>query len=114
MLFSEPLVLATVRKPGERFYGDVVGVGIGALPPDPGFSLPNGVVNVTDVQAFVLTAQGDSTPSTHITWVDLHGLEAGAAPNYILNVGDLQRIKFGFEGQRYADAPDHMNPADCP
>ncbi|UCE62052.1 MAG: hypothetical protein JSU63_10090, partial [Phycisphaerales bacterium] len=60
---------------------------IGLGQPAPfGFSVPNGIVNVNDVQAYLLTAQGDPAPGTHPTWVDLHGLGVGAPPNYILNV----------------------------
>jgi hypothetical protein len=112
--FSEPLEIGTIHKPGEKYYGDTVGMGTGALPPSPGFTPPNGVVNVTDVQAFVLTMQGVSSPSAHITWVDLHGLGDGVPPNYMLNVSDLQRILFGMDGQQYTDAPDQLNPSDCP
>ena len=112
--FTDALEVHTIHKPASRYYGDVVGTGTGALPPEPGFTGPNGVVNVTDVQAFILTEQGASSPSAHTTWVDLHGLGDGSPPNFILNVSDLQRIKFGFQGQRYADAPDHLNPSDCP
>jgi probable HAF family extracellular repeat protein len=112
--FTGPLEVATIHKPGERYYGDVAGIGTGALPPEPGFTGPNGVVNVVDVQAFLLTALGPTSPSAHITWVDLHGLGEGSPPNFILNVSDLQRILFGFEGQEYTDAPNQLDPADCP
>ncbi|MFQ5591743.1 MAG: M6 family metalloprotease domain-containing protein [Phycisphaerae bacterium] len=112
--FGSPLVVATIRRPGARFYGDTVGQGTGDLPPLPGFTAPNGVVNVTDVQAYILTAQGSSSPSAHTTWVDLHGLGDGTPPNFILNVSDLQRIKFGFEGREYVATPGQLNPADCP
>lgn len=66
------------------------------------------------MQAFILTDQGPSSPSVHTTWVDLHGLGAGSPPNFVLNVSDLQRIKFGFQGQRWTDAPDQLDPGDCP
>ncbi|UCE58451.1 MAG: hypothetical protein JSU63_13525 [Phycisphaerales bacterium] len=112
--FTDPLAVGTIIRPGVWFYGDTVGVGTGALPPDPGFTAPNQIVNVNDVTAYLLTAHGDTTPSAHTTWVDLHGLDAGVAPNYILNVSDLQRILFGLEGQRYDDASDQLDPADCP
>ena len=72
------------------------------------------VVNVTDVQAFLLTFQAPSSPSAHKTWVDLHGLGEGSPPNFILNVSDLQRILFGLAGQQYTDTPNQLDPADCP
>jgi len=112
--FSPPLVVGTIHRPGLWQFGDAVGVGTGALPPMPGFTGPNGVVNVTDIQAFQLTAQGDSSPSVHSTWVDLHGLGAGSPPNFVLNVADIQRIKFGFLGQIFTDVPEQLDPADCP
>jgi hypothetical protein len=113
-VFSDPLEMATIRKPGIWHYGDVVGIGTGALPPQPGFTEPNGVVNVSDVQAFVLTVQGTQSPSAHTTWVDLHGLGEGSPPDLILNVSDLQRIMFGFDGLTYTETPEQLAPADCP
>jgi hypothetical protein len=112
--FSTPLEVATIRRPNPRYCGDVVGMGTGDLPPALGFTAPNGVVNVTDVQAFILTVKGDLTPSTHTTWVDLHGLGDGSPPNFILNVSDLQQILFGIKGQQYTDSPENLDPADCP
>ncbi|UCE61023.1 MAG: hypothetical protein JSU63_04575, partial [Phycisphaerales bacterium] len=112
--FSAPLEVGTILRPGVWYYGDTVGVGTGALPPAPGFTEPNGIIGVNDITAYLLTAQGDSSPSAHTTWVDLHGLGDGAPPNYLLNVSDLQRILIGHEGQRYGDAADQLDPADCP
>jgi hypothetical protein len=114
IVFTDPMEVATIHKPGTRYYGDVVGMGTGELPPLPGFTPPNGAVNVTDVQAFILTVQGTSSPSVHTTWVDLHGLGLGSPPNFILNVSDLQRILFGIEGVPYADTPGQLDPEDCP
>ncbi|MHC4695304.1 MAG: S8 family serine peptidase [Planctomycetota bacterium] len=114
IVLTEPLEIGTIRKPGTRHYGDTVGTGTGDLPPLPGFTPPNGATNVSDIQAYLLTVQGVLTPSVHTTWVDLHGLGDGTPPNFILNVSDLQRILFGVEGQRYTDAPDQLDPADCP
>jgi hypothetical protein len=114
VVLTNPFEVATIHKPGSRYYGDVVGIGTGDLPPEPGFTPPNRVVNVSDVQALLLTVQGPTTPSVHTTWVDLHGLDPGTVPNYILNVSDLQRIIFGFEGQTYTETPGQLNPAGCP
>ena len=114
IVFTDPLELATVHKPGDRWYGDVVGIGTGALPPGPGFTAPNGAANVTEVQAFLLTAKGPTYPRMPTTWVDLHGLGAGSPPNFILNVSDLQRILWGIDGQHYVDSPEHLDATDCP
>jgi hypothetical protein len=112
--FTEAFEIGTINKPGDRYYGDVVGIGTGDLPPLVGFTPPNGAVNVTDVQAFLLTVQGSTSPSVPTIWVDLHGLDDGGAPNYILNVGDLQNILFGLDSQPYIQSPQHLDPADCP
>ncbi len=112
--FTNPREIPTIHKPGTRYYGDVAGTGTGNLPPLLGFTAPNGVVNVADVQAYILTAQGASTPSAPVTWFDLHGLGDGSPPNFILNISDLQRIKFGFQGLQYTDTPAQLDPADCP
>ncbi|UCE59198.1 MAG: hypothetical protein JSU63_17360 [Phycisphaerales bacterium] len=112
--FFDPREIATIQRPGVWYYGDTVGDGTGDLLPLPGFTPPNGIVNVTDVSAYLLTADGPASPSTLTTWVDLHGLGNGCPPNFVLNVSDLQRILFGLEGQEYADSPDQLDPADCP
>ncbi len=114
VILGSPLGVATIHKPGALFYGDVVGEGTGDLPPLPGFTGPNRVVNITDVLAYKKTLQGPSSPSAHMTWVDLHGLGDGSPPNFILNVSDLGRILFGFAGKEYADTPGQVNPEDCP
>ncbi|UCE62104.1 MAG: hypothetical protein JSU63_10415 [Phycisphaerales bacterium] len=114
VVFSEPFVVGTIERPGEKYYGDVVGPGLGVLPPEPGFLAPDGLVNVSDVQAFALTAEGLGSPSAHVTWVDVHGLGPGSPPNGILNVSDLQQILLGLAGAQFSDCPDHLAPADCP
>jgi hypothetical protein len=113
-VFSDPLVIGTIEKPFEEQYGDVVGVLTGDLPPAPGWEPPDGFVNENDIQGYVLSYQGPSSPSTHPTWVDLYGRGAGSPPNYILNVSDLQRILFGYDGETWTYNAEHMTPADCP
>ncbi|UCE59197.1 MAG: hypothetical protein JSU63_17355 [Phycisphaerales bacterium] len=112
--FFNPREVATIQRPGVWYYGDTVGEGTGELPPRAGFTPPNGIVNVTDVHAYILTADGPTTPSALVPWVDLHGLGYGCPPNFILNVSDLQRILFGLEGQEYTDTAYQLDPADCP
>ncbi|UCE61193.1 MAG: hypothetical protein JSU63_05475, partial [Phycisphaerales bacterium] len=113
IIFSNPLVIPTIIKPGVWHYGDAVGVGTGDLPPLPGFTPPNQIVNVNDVTAYLLTAQGYGSANAPVTWVDLHGLEYGAAPNFIVNISDLQRILFGNEGKTFTGTPDQKDPCDC-
>ncbi len=114
ILFSDPLAVGTIRKPGARHFGDVVGEGTGDLLPLPGFTPAQGVVNITDIQAVQLTIQGPSSPSAHFTWVDTHGLGEGSVPNLLVNVSDVQRVLFGFAGSAYSHIPEQLNPADCP
>ncbi|UCE59029.1 MAG: M28 family peptidase [Phycisphaerales bacterium] len=114
VLFTEAVQIGTILRPDPHYYGDTAGEGTGELPPLMGFTPPDQIVNVNDVTAYLLTAEGDATPSAPITWVDLHGLGEGTPPNYVLNVSDLQRILFGLEGQQYTDSLDQLDPADCP
>jgi len=110
--FSDPLVIGTITKPGTRHYADVVGVILGDLPPLPGFTPPNGVVDQIDVDAVTLTIEGPSNPSAHATWVALHGLDPVSAPNYIINVSDVQLVLFGLNGDTYPPA-GFLNPGEC-
>ncbi len=111
--FAAPLVIGTIPKPGIWHYADIAG------PVDSGtgdYGPPDGFVNVNDIQGFVLTSQNypSGSPYVHRTWVDLHGLDPGTAPNYIANVVDLTRIKFGFEGRTYTATPEQEDPGNCP
>jgi len=114
VFFSDPIAVGTIRKPAALHLGDTVGEGTGDLPPLPGFTPPQGVVNVSDVQAIQLTVQGPSSPSAHKTWVDLEGLGTGSPPNFIVNVSDIQQVILGLQGKTYTDNPAQLNPPDCP
>ncbi len=114
VILTSPIEVGTIAKPDDKHYGDTVGVGTGLLWPELGFTPPNGIININDVQAYGLTAAGIESPSADITWVDLHGLGEGRPPNFILNVSDLQSILFGYEGQTFIQNPEHKNPSDCP
>jgi len=115
--FTESLTISTIDKPHLQ-YGDVCG------PMEAGaFTAPDGFVNVTDVQAYLIAGQGGAT-APHTTWVDLHGVSSTGIceppdvgciiPQQILNVSDLQTIKFGFLGQTYVETPGQQDPGDCP
>jgi len=106
--FVAPVEFATISKPIDRHHGDIVGVFIGV------FLAPNGVVNVTDLQALLFCLQ-ELPNAPHRTWCDLHGLGIGSPPNYIANVSDVQQILKGAEGLTFlASNPDNRNPSDCP
>ena len=108
--FSDALEIGTILKPGFQHHGDVVGEGTGV-----DFTPPQGVVNVTDVSAYLFAAQG-LPQAPHWVWVDLTGLGLGAPPNFIINVSDLQQILKGIDVIPYLDSNMGMNlnPADCP
>ncbi len=106
--FSDPVTISTIAKPTSKHYGDVVG----GLTSD-GWTFPQGVVNVTDVQAVVLARQGAST-KPHTTWVDIFGPVEGAAPDGVITCDDIQRTAFGFEGDPYTSAPEQRDPSACP
>jgi hypothetical protein len=114
---SDPLTIGTIAQPfvspGFRGnYGDVAGTVVGTE-----FSPPDGITNVVDVSAYILTKQNygtANTPQTHPTWVDLHGLGDGNPPQYILNVSDLGQILKAFAGDAWTDDPGNMTPGQCP
>jgi len=105
--FSPPLIVQTIPKP-DLYWGDTVGQSYGTF-----WTGPQGVVNVTDLQALLLAIQDLGGP--HPSWVDVHGLGPGSPPNFILNVADVQQLKFALQGATFLGSnPEHMNPADCP
>jgi len=109
VVFSTPLTVGTVTKPNVH-YADCVGP-VEGDPPE--FTVADGFVNVTDVQAYLIANQGGAS-APHTTWIDLHSGSVPVVPQQILNVGDLQTIKFGFLGQTYVETPGHEDPGDCP
>ncbi|MFQ5590587.1 MAG: M43 family zinc metalloprotease [Phycisphaerae bacterium] len=111
--YASPLIISTIAKPDVRHYGDTVGPVDGITGE---YTPPDGFVNVNDIQAYVLTVQNypAGSPYIHRTWVDMHGNDPGTAPNYIANVSDLTRVKFGFEGRTYTETPEQENPGNCP
>jgi hypothetical protein len=105
--FSPWFVVRTIAKPDLQ-WGDTVGQKYGNS-----WTAPQGVLNVTDLQSLLLAIQDLEGP--HPSWVDVHGQGPGSPPNFILNVSDVQQIKFALEGRTFlASNPDHMDPADCP
>ncbi|UCE61485.1 MAG: hypothetical protein JSU63_06995, partial [Phycisphaerales bacterium] len=107
--FSPALELPTIEKPVDKYHGDIVGISIGDI-----YTAPQGIVNITDVQALLQCIEGMAT-APHWTWCDLHGLGTGSPPNAIMNVSDLQQILKGDVGLTYLESnPDNRNPSDCP
>jgi hypothetical protein len=109
---TQPMPLVAPTTPGG--YGDVTG---GATLPGPEVIPPDGYVNSKDLQVTLLTILNYGTtnkPQTHPTWVDLHGLETGSRPNYILNVSDLQQVSFGLFAHPWTQDPGNLQPGQCP
>ena len=97
---------ATIAKPQGKFWGDLVGSFDGSS-----WSAPNRLVGVDDVVSMISFLKLDST-RPHTTWVDL----GGEAPNWLVNVSDLQFVLEGFGGKTYPPiAFFHQGPpSDCP
>ena len=98
-VFTGPLTVSTISPPGTKYWADVVGGFAGTWEP------PNGVVNMSDIQAILQAFSGLET-APHLTWVDLDG----AVPNKIVNMTDVQQAVAGFKGEPYP----FSDPAGCP
>ena len=99
-IFSEPLELSTIAKPGDKEWGDVVGVFVAGQ-----WGPPNGVVNMDDVMSAVQRFQ-QLPGAPALNWVDVDP----AVPNAVLNMTDIFQIIQGFRGRPYP----FSNPVDCP
>jgi len=108
--FSFPFEVSTIDKPIGTFHGDIVGFFFEGF----GFTGPQGIINVTDIQALLFCIQ-DTAAAPHLTWCDIHGLGIGSPPNFIPNVSDVQQILKGAKGLTFLESnPDNRNPSDCP
>ncbi len=97
--FVDPVTLATIARPGVKYWADIVGDFSGT------WNQPNGVVNMSDIQAILQSFSGSET-APHLTWADLDG----EVPNKIVNMTDVQQGVAGFKGEPYP----FSDPADCP
>ena len=122
ILCSDSLTIGTIKQPfvapGFRGnYGDVGGTVEGTAP-DVYFTPPDGFTNIVDLSAYIMTKQNygtANTPQTHPTWVDLHGLGDGNPPQYILNVSDLNSLKFSqTPGWPWQNTQGGLEPCNCP
>ena len=99
VVFSDPVEVATIGRPGSKHWGDVVGEFDGT------WAKPDGIVNFDDIVAAVKKFERDPT-APHFTWVDLEA----EVPNAVINMTDVQLIILAFEGAQYP----FSDPADCP
>lgn len=133
--FSDALIVKTAERPGTKYWADAVGPfgtfcdgdpSRSACDPDnnlcsPGalclgaWQMPDGAINFDDIGAAVRLFQ--SPPGAvlpDVTWIDLHGDDAGPAatqpPNLVANFSDVQFMVLAFEGAPYPFA----DPALCP
>ena len=98
IVFSDPVEVATIGRPGSKHWGDLVGEFDGT------WTKPNGIVNFDDVVAVVKKFEVDPN-APHFTWVDVES----EVPNAVVNMTDVQLIIFAFEGALYP----FSDPADC-
>ncbi len=98
-VFSTPLALSTIDRPGARFWCDVVGSFI-----DDVWTQPNGVVNFDDTYAAILGFQG-APNAAHWTRLDVEP----ERPNAIVNINDVFQIILAFQGDPYP----YIAPAAC-
>jgi len=98
--FDPPIVANTTAPPTPKLWGDIVGDFNGAA-----WEPPNGILNVGDVQAAILTFQAGASAAP-LTWADVHP----EVPNRIVNINDVYTLILAFKGEPYPFA----DPADCP
>ncbi len=115
-----PLVIGTVRQSRlgktQANFGDIVAAP--AVAGDP-YGPPDGWTTVSDMQALNWSLRfwrGTDPLQLHVTWADLDGSGAGNAPEYVLQIGDMQLFKQAFQMNttwRAANSDNH-NPNNCP
>ncbi len=137
----ESELFGTILKPDVRHYGDVAGPvdpGTGDYAPPDGFV---NVIDI-QAQLHTMNNHPYGSPYLHQTWADLYGggrkecsisgilcsehedcepsggtcivpQAPGSPPDYIINISEVQRTKFGFIGQTYAENPGYEDPGDC-
>ncbi|MBI4717282.1 MAG: hypothetical protein HY763_05720 [Planctomycetes bacterium] len=98
-VFTAPLSVSTIAKPGVKQWADTVGAFAGT------WAGPDGFVNVNDIQASIHYFQGNAAAAP-LTWVDLEP----QIPNVTLNFTDVFQTVKGFQGGAYPFAL----PAGCP
>jgi len=99
-IFGAPVSVSTIPAPTSKFWGDCVGDFDGVL-----WSPPNGVQNISDVQAAIVTFQAGASAAP-LTWMDVEP----EVPNRIVNINDVFALILAFKGEPYPFA----DPADCP
>lgn len=130
---SAATVVETTGRPGTEYWADCVGnladycTGNWAPCPNgtadcaPGESCiqqwppPDGAINFDDVGAAVFAFQAAPNFTVpEVTWIDLHGDDAGSAqvdpPNQATNFADIQFMVIAFQGGAYP----FVDPALCP
>ena len=100
VIFSDPLEVATITAPTDKWWGDVVGASV-----ERGWTEPDGLVNMDDIMAAVQRFQ-QLPGAPPMTWVDVDG----ESPNLVVNFTDIMRIIQGFMAEPYP----FSDPANCP
>ena len=100
IIFSDPLELPTIARPGIKYWGDVTGEWDGIR-----WKGPNGTVNMDDIQVAVRYFQGQpNKPQRH--WVDVDP----EVPDRVVNMADVFMLVQAFRSAEYP----FSGPDACP
>ena len=92
--WSDPLVIATITKPGGKNHGDIVGSFTGTWQP------PEGNMSMNDLMA-ALQAFGNAATAPPKHWADVHD----DGPNQLVNMSDVLLLVNAFGGSAYPYNP---------
>ena len=106
---STALSVATILKPGDKWWGDVVGTFTGVE-----WTAPQGVTNFEDVTAAIKTWQGGQVvaPVGNVAHLSLADVEP-CNINTVVNFNDVLAIIQAFQGDEYPCGPADPD-GNCP
>ncbi|MCH8242513.1 MAG: hypothetical protein IH897_07875 [Planctomycetes bacterium] len=108
---STALSLDTILKPGDKWWGDVVGTFTGVE-----WTAPQGVTNFEDVTAAIKTWQGGPivAPDGNVAHLSVCDVEPGDI-NTVVNFNDVHAIIRAFQGEAYPFGPaEPCGKCECP
>ncbi|MCH8150558.1 MAG: thrombospondin type 3 repeat-containing protein [Planctomycetes bacterium] len=110
---SDPFAVATILKPGGKWWCDTVGIFNGTE-----WTPAQGVTNIDDAVAAIETWQGGQVvppgpiPPGTVAHLSVPDIEPGNV-NTVVNFADVQRILLAFEGEMYPFGPADAD-GNCP
>ncbi|MCH8147897.1 MAG: hypothetical protein IH987_07870, partial [Planctomycetes bacterium] len=105
---SAGTLLDTQAKPGDRWFGDIVGryTGPNGSPPNV-WTAPNGVVNIDDAYAGIKTLNNPlQLSATHLSVADTHPVLNGTQINRNASINDELIVILGLQGKTYGQVAD--------